>query len=69
MRLMREMPERLLVKLISSSRRSGNGLATTILPGGPHRCCQTNSNQSLLFADEQVSGRDQLAPFEKSGVA
>jgi galactokinase len=27
------------------------------------------SNQSPFFADEQVSGSDQLAPFEKSGVA
>ena len=33
------------------------------------RCCQTNSNQSPLFADAQISGSDQLAPFEKSDVA
>ena len=32
------------------------------------RWCQTNSNQSPLFADQQVSGSDQLAPFEQSGV-
>jgi hypothetical protein len=32
-------------------------------------CCQTNSNQSPFFADKQVSDSDQLAPFEKSGVA
>jgi hypothetical protein len=27
------------------------------------------SNQSPLFADKQVSGSDQFAPFEQSGVA
>jgi len=30
--------------------------------------CQTASNQSPLFADVQVSGGDQRAPFEKSSV-
>jgi transposase-like protein len=56
--------------------RKGNG----VLREGPrlkcafiraHRAgwCQTNSNQSPFFGGEQVSGSDQLAPFEKSGVA
>jgi nucleoside-diphosphate-sugar epimerase len=31
-------------------------------------CCQTNSNQSPLFPDEQTSGSEKLAPFKKSGV-
>ena len=26
------------------------------------------ANQSQFFADKQVSGSDQIAPFEKSGV-
>jgi F-type H+-transporting ATPase subunit beta len=42
-------------------------LLAPLAQGG--RCCQTNSNQSPFFGGKQVSGSDQLAPFEKSGVA
>ena len=33
------------------------------------RCCQSNANQSPLFANEQVLGDEKVAPLAKSGVA
>lgn len=32
-------------------------------------CCQTNSNQSPLFTDEQVLSDEKVAPFAKGGVS
>jgi len=32
------------------------------------RCCQSNANQSPLFANKQMLGDEKVAPFAKSGV-
>ena len=33
------------------------------------RCCQSNANQSPLFANKQVLGDEKVAPLAKSGVS
>jgi hypothetical protein len=35
----------------------------------PAWCCQSNANQSPLFANEQVLGDEKIAPLAKGGVA
>ncbi|KJS39559.1 MAG: hypothetical protein VR74_01645 [Hyphomonas sp. BRH_c22] len=35
----------------------------------PAWCCQSNANQSPLFADEQVLGDENVAPLAKRGVS
>jgi hypothetical protein len=34
-----------------------------------YRCCQTNANQSPLFANEQVLGDEKVAPLAKRGFS
>ena len=47
--------------------KSGDGKCSEYRQTG-WRWCQSNANQSPLFADEQVQGDEKVAPLAKSGV-